>query len=96
MKYPYIVNHNGEWYPAGTEVPEDVDVDKVVAEVAAKMLGEKAEEESKEESEAKKYTKSEINRMNAQTLRKVAEEFGIEDPKEYTSSELKEMLMEKL
>lgn len=23
MKYPYIVNKNGIWYPAGTEVPED-------------------------------------------------------------------------
>lgn len=23
MKYPYIVNKNGTWYPAGTEVPED-------------------------------------------------------------------------
>ena len=23
MKYPYIVNKNGVWYPAGTEVPAD-------------------------------------------------------------------------
>lgn len=23
MKYPYIVNKNGVWYPAGTDVPED-------------------------------------------------------------------------
>ena len=23
MKYPYIVNKNGIWYPAGAEVPED-------------------------------------------------------------------------
>lgn len=23
MKYPYIVNKNGVWYPAGAEVPED-------------------------------------------------------------------------
>ena len=22
MKYPYIVNKNGVWYPAGAEVPE--------------------------------------------------------------------------
>lgn len=22
MKYPYIVNKDGVWYPAGTEVPE--------------------------------------------------------------------------
>lgn len=24
-KYPYIVNKNGVWYPAGAEVPEDTD-----------------------------------------------------------------------
>lgn len=23
MKYPYIVNKNGTWYPSGAEVPED-------------------------------------------------------------------------
>lgn len=23
MKYPYIVNKNGIWYPAGADVPED-------------------------------------------------------------------------
>lgn len=23
MKYPYIVNKNGTWYPAGTDVPDD-------------------------------------------------------------------------
>ena len=29
MKYPYIVNKNGVWYPAGTEVP-DGNADKEV------------------------------------------------------------------
>jgi hypothetical protein len=24
MKYPHIVVKNGKWYPAGTEVPEDI------------------------------------------------------------------------
>lgn len=24
MKYPYIVNKDGKWYPAGTEVPADI------------------------------------------------------------------------
>lgn len=23
MKYPYIVNRNGVWYPSGAEVPDD-------------------------------------------------------------------------
>ena len=24
MKYPYIVNKNGIWYPSGAEVPEEI------------------------------------------------------------------------
>lgn len=28
MKYPFIVNKNGVWYPAGTEVPEGTDAIK--------------------------------------------------------------------
>ena len=32
MKYPYIVNKNGTWYPAGAEVPEDIPVQNVVEE----------------------------------------------------------------
>ena len=27
MKYPYIVNKDGVWYPAGTDVPEDTKTD---------------------------------------------------------------------
>ena len=32
MKYPYIVNKNGVWYPAGTEVPEDTQTRNVAEE----------------------------------------------------------------
>lgn len=32
MKYPYIVNKNGVWYPAGTEVPEDAPIQNVAEE----------------------------------------------------------------
>ena len=32
MKYPYIVNKNGVWYPAGTEVPEDTPIQNVAEE----------------------------------------------------------------
>ena len=28
MKYPYIVNYNGIWHPAGTEVPEGVQAEQ--------------------------------------------------------------------
>ena len=32
MKYPYIVNKNGVWYPAGTEVPEDTPIQNIAEE----------------------------------------------------------------
>ena len=32
MIYPYIVNKNGVWYPAGTEVPEDIPTQNVAEE----------------------------------------------------------------
>ena len=32
MKYPYIVNKNGVWYPAGTEVPEDIPIQNAAEE----------------------------------------------------------------
>lgn len=28
MQYPYIVNKNGIWYPAGAEVPEEIEPQK--------------------------------------------------------------------
>ena len=30
MKFPYIVNHNGTYYPAGTEVPVGEEAPKLV------------------------------------------------------------------
>lgn len=32
MKYPYIVNKNGVWYPAGADVPEDISIQNVAEE----------------------------------------------------------------
>ena len=32
MKYPYIVNKNGVWYPAGADVPEDIPTQNVAEE----------------------------------------------------------------
>ena len=32
MKYPYIVNKNGVWYPAGADVPEDTPTRNVAEE----------------------------------------------------------------
>ena len=52
MKYPYIVNKNGIWYPAGAEVPQEINI--------------------QEEKQEKKYTKTEISRMNVAELKELA------------------------
>ena len=62
MKYPYIVNYNGTWYPAGTSVP----------------VGVKPVEDNKPvEVEEEKYTKTDINRMAAAELKELAGKQGL-------------------
>ena len=74
MKYPYIVNKNGIWYPAGAEVPQEINI--------------------KEEKQEKKYTKTEISRMNVAELKELAIEIGVENASETSGSELKKILIE--
>lgn len=74
MKYPYIVNKNGIWYPAGAEVPQEINI--------------------QEEKQEKKYTKTEISRMNVAELKELAIEIGVENASETSGSELKKILIE--
>ena len=74
MKYPYIVNKNGIWYPAGAEVPQEINI--------------------QEEKQEKKYTKTEISRMNVAELKELATEIGVENASETSGSELKKILIE--
>lgn len=74
MKYPYIVNKNGIWYPAGAEVPQEINI--------------------QEEKQEKKYTKTEISRMNVAELKELAIEIGVENVSETSGSELKKILIE--
>ena len=74
MKYPYIVNKNGIWYPAGAEVPQEIN--------------------TAQEKQEKKYTKSEISRMNVAELKELAIEIGIENASELNGGELKKLLVE--
>lgn len=79
MKYPYIVNYNGTWYPAGTDVP-----------VGVKLVEDKKPVEVEEE----KYTKTDINRMAAAELKELAGKQGIDGAEEMTGAELKKALIE--
>lgn len=90
MVYPYIVNKDGVWYQAGTEVPDGT---PIVKEDKAKEDFSKFMNAPIEKS--KSYTKTEINRMSTADLQTLATEQGIEDAEELSGSELKKVLIEK-
>ena len=81
MKYPYIVNKNGVWYPSGADVPEDI------SPVTTDSLTEKLVHNRR--------TKTEINRMSTAELQELALENGIGGADEMTGAELKKVLIEK-
>ena len=81
MKYPYIVNKNGVWYPAGADVPEDIST------VNTDNLTEKLVHNGR--------TKTEINRMSTAELQELALENNVDCADEMTGTELKKVLIEK-
>lgn len=89
MKYPYIVNKDGVWYPAGTEVPVGTNpiVDKKV-EVKQEVV------ETPKVEDTPKYTKTEINRMPLDELKALANEKGVDGADDMTGGELKKLLIE--
>ena len=93
MKYPYIVNKDGNYYPAGIDVPVGVDSinDKKAEEIKEKnFLDEFAENLAKEEVA---YTKTEINRMSTADLKELAKENGIDNS--LSGAEIKKELIRK-
>lgn len=81
MIYPYIVNKNGVWYPAGADVPGDT------SPITTNNLTQKLAHNG--------YTKTEINRMSTAELQTLAMENGIDNADEMTGAELKKVLIEK-
>ena len=81
MKYPYIVNKNGVWYPSGADVPEDI------SPIVADNLTEKLVHNGR--------TKTEINRMSTAELQELALENDIDGAEQMTGAELKKVLIEK-
>lgn len=81
MEYPYIVNKDGVWYPAGADVPEDI------SPIVTDNLTEKLVHNG--------HTKTEINRMSTAELQELALENGIDGADEMTGAELKKVLIEK-
>lgn len=93
-KYPYMVNKNGIWYPAGAEVPDDTEF-KIDGKVVGKFKDDAIEITDKEIIEQNQYTKTDINRMSTAELKEVALLNGIGNAEDMTGGELKKILIKK-
>ena len=80
MIYPYIVNKNGVWYPAGADGPEDI-IPITIDNLTEKLVH-------------KGRTKTEINRMSTAELQELALENDIEGAEQMTGAELKKVFIE--
>lgn len=84
MVATHTMKINGKLYRSGEEIPSPGE--KPVEKPVEKIV----------EREEKTLTKSEIMTMKAADLRDLASKNGIDNADEYTGSELKKMLIEKL
>lgn len=84
MKFNHLVKYNGQYYPAGADVPVgDNSVKEVVED--AKPIVEKQTD----------YTKTEINRLSTAELKQLAKKQQIDGAESMTGSDLKKVLIEK-
>ena len=79
------MKYNGVYYPAGTDVPVGNN-NTVVAETKEEIVEPIVEKQPQ-------YTKTEINRMPVDELRKLAMSTGVEGADKWTGAELKEYLI---
>ena len=89
MKFPYLVKHNGVYYPIGTDVPIETTptADMAVGEVLGKV-------EIKDDdlvTDDKKYTEEDLN-VPFPTLKKMCKENGIK----FSNKDSAEVLRQKL
>lgn len=84
MKFSHLVKYNGQYYPAGADVPVgDNSVKEVVED--AKPIVEKQTD----------YTKTEINRLSTAELKQLAKKQQIDGAEDMTGGDLKKVLIEK-
>lgn len=89
MVYDHMVKVNGKYYQSGEDVPEIMDM----AEDENSLPFSDNDIELEENSAEKKYTKSDIQRMNKAELQELARNSGVESAEEMTGQELKEYLL---
>ena len=85
MKFSHLVKYNGQYYPAGADVPVGDNPVKEVVEKDANPIVEKQPQ----------YTKTEINRLSTAELKSLALKQGIDSAEEMTGADLKKVLIEK-
>ena len=85
MKFNHLVKYNGQYYPAGADVPVGDNSVKEVVEKDVKSIVEKQPQ----------YTKTEINRLSTAELKSLALKQGIDNADEMTGADLKKVLIEK-
>ena len=85
MKFGHLVKYNGQYYPAGADVPVGDNSVKEVVEKDVKPIVEKQPQ----------YTKTEINRLSTAELKSLALKQGIDNAEEMTGADLKKVLIEK-
>lgn len=88
MVYDHMVKANGKYYQAGEDVPE---IDDMAENEDSLPFSD--DEITLETKEDKKYTKSDIQRMNKSELQELAKNSGVEGADEMTGQELKDYLL---
>lgn len=96
MKYPYIVNRDGVWYPAGAEIPDGTNLKAEDDFSQCMNPPEECGLPFATVPNEKKYTKTEINRMSTAELKTFAKEHKVDNTEDMTGAELKKVLIEKL
>lgn len=89
MVYDHMVKANGKYYQPGEYVPGITDM----AEDKSSLPFSDNDIELEENSAKKKYTKSDIQRMNKAELQELARNSGVEGAGEMTGQELKEYIL---
>ena len=87
MKFPYLVKHNGVYYPIGTDVPIETKIGEGVTAPAVNVSG-KVEVK---EDEIAKYSESDLD-VPFFTLKKMCKENGIKISNKDGADVLKEKL----
>lgn len=87
MRYDHKVKVNGIYYAAGEDVPESEEMADGETQPSFSDS-----DITFEELPEKKYTKTEINRMNKAELQELARNTGIDEVDDMTGTELKEYL----